>query len=135
MCSLVSCASSVKEKIKDLQDTSEHWCARSCPACPQCQKDNKKDLQNTSEHRCARSCLGYPHHVEGAEITMPTTQASTNVLAHVLGIRAMSKRWTNGHTRHKRAPVCSFVSYVSVWCRRGMQKTRASTLVLARALT
>jgi len=52
----------------------------------------KKYLQDMGEHWCACSCLGNPWDVEEAEKMMPTTQVSTNMLAHVLGIRAVLKR-------------------------------------------
>ena len=64
---------------------SEHRCARSCPVHPRGLEEREKD---TSEHRCARSCPVRPCGLEERE---RRTRASTNVLAHVVGVLAVSK--------------------------------------------
>src|SRR5882762_5016564 len=166
MCLLVSSVSPWcrRDRDKDIQDTSEHRCARSCPVRPrgveeretrtrastnvlarvlcvravskrerqgheralmcslvscasaQCRRERDKD---TSEHISARSCPRCPHGAEGTGIRTYRTRASTDVLARVLCVRAVSKRERQGH---ERALMCSLVSCASARCRRERNK-------------
>src|SRR5882762_7252712 len=84
-------------------------CSLVSSVSPWHRRDRDKDIQDTGEHRCARSC---PVHPRGVEERETKARASTNVLAHVLCIRAVSKREKQGH---EQAPMCSLVSRASTW--------------------
>ena len=55
---------------------------------PWCQREMDKDIQDMGEHQCARSC---PVRLCGVEERETRAQASTNVLARVVGVLTVSK--------------------------------------------
>jgi len=82
----------------DIQDTSEHISA--C-LCPYFFLQHLADTQDMSEHTSARSCLVCPS--LSHFLWMPRTQASINVLAHVLDVSNPVPSTPWGHPGHERA--------------------------------
>src|SRR5882762_1976741 len=118
MCSLVSSMSPWRrrERDKDIEDTGEHRCAHSCPVHPRSLEERDEDM---SEHISAHLCPRCPHGVKGRGIRTYRTQASTNVLARVLCICAVSKRERQGQ---EQALMCSLMSLMSPWRQRERDK-------------
>src|SRR5882762_7736879 len=111
VCSLVSCVSlsqflwtpmswtSLTLSLRhrgDIQDTSEHISARSCPYFF---LRHLADTQDMSEHTGARSCLVCPS--LSHFLWTPSTRASINVLAHVLDISNPVPSTPWGHPGHE----------------------------------